>query len=218
MIKVSDIVLELLQGSEIATEAMRLGVLNLRAFARQIQPLVERRAFKPVKIGTIVVALSRLRGAVSKSEPLNPVVLLDEISIKSPLVDVTFEKTRENTFSTHSFSKLLEDSVDHFFTVTQGINEITFIVSDNLKPKLLRHFSGKPKALIEDLVGLSVRFSDNYLPQPNVIYAILSKLAVKRINVIEIVSTYTELMIIIEKKEMELAVTQLNRMFKKGEK
>ncbi len=215
MIKVSDTVENLLLSSETAMEAMRLGVLNLRAFAKQIKPLVEQKTFKPVKIGTIVVALTRLRDMVNKAESLVPEIKLEELSIKSPLTDITYEKTGESVRLAHTFSSALGDLNGHFFTMTQGINEITFIISDDLKSKLLGHFPGKPKAIFEDLVGLNVRFSEKYLPHPNVIYAILSKLAIKRINVIEIVSTYTELMIVVEKREMEMAITQLNELFKK---
>lgn len=215
MIKVTDTVLEILQSSETALEAMRTGVLNLRAFARQILPQVESKTFKPVKVGTIVVALFRISKTLGNIEPLQPQIILEELSIKSPLSDITFENTRENARLAHTFSRLLEDVDGHFFTVTQGVNEITFIVSDDLRPKLLNHFPHKPKSIFENLVGVNVRFSEDYLQQPNVIYAILAKLAAKRINVIEIVSTYTGLMIVIENDEMELAISQLNGLFKK---
>lgn len=215
MIKITDVVSELLQEGEIPSEAMRSGLLNLRAFARQIQPVVEEKTFKPVKIGTIVVALSRLKNSIGKIEPLVPFITLEELNIKSPLSDVTYEKTEESIQLAHSFSKLLVGREGQFFTMTQGINEITFIISDELKSKLLEHFSGPPKAIFENLVGLNVRFNKSYLKYPNVIYAILSKLAIKRINVIEIVSTYTELMIVVEKNSMEQAVGQLNSLFKK---
>jgi aspartokinase len=215
MIKVSDTVYEILQGSETALESMRLGILNLRAYARQIQPQVEEKTYKPVKIGTIVVALFRLSKTLSDIEPMQPQIILEELSIKSPLSDITFENTRENARLAHTFSKLLENMDGYFFTITQGVDEITFVVSDSLKPKLLRHFAHKPKSIFENLVGVNVRFGEQYLSQPNVIYAILAKLAAKRINVIEIVSTYTELMVVIENSEMEAAVMELNKLFKK---
>ncbi|HKC04482.1 MAG TPA: hypothetical protein VKC54_01275 [Patescibacteria group bacterium] len=215
MLKVSDTVREILENSETAVEAMRSGVLNLRAFARQIQPLVEAKTLKPVKMGTIVVALSRIGSSVKGIEQLVPNITLSELSIKSPLCDITYEKTGESVRLAHSFSNKLGDLNGHFFTMTQGIKEITFIISDDLRDKLLNHFPGNPKAIFQDLVGLNVSFSEDYLAHPNVIYAILSRLAIKRINVIEIVSTYTELMIVVEKKEMESAIAQLNGLFKK---
>ena len=192
---------------------MRSEFLNLRAFAKQIRPEVEKKTFKPVKIGTIVVALSRIKNSQNEIEPIKPIIKLDELSIKSPISDITYEKNEETVRLAHDFSKQLGDLNGHFFTMTQGINEITFIISEDLRSKLMDHFQHKPKAIFDNLVGLNVRFSENYLQHPNVIYAILSRLASKRINVIEIVSTYTELMIVVEKKEMELAISQLNTLF-----
>ncbi len=214
MIKISSVVSNILQGSETQMEAMRSGVLNLRAYARQIHPLVEGVTFKPVKIGTIVVALSRLRDSIDNIESIHPNITLEELNIKSPLTDITYEKSAEAVRLAHSFSQQLEELNGHFFTMTQGIDEITFIVSGDLKKKLISHFTTKPKAIFEELVGVNVRFSEEYLKHPNVIYSILSRLAAKRINVIEIVSTYTELMIVVEKEEMEGAIAQLNTLFK----
>lgn len=216
MITVADAVHKELLASSTALEAMRLGVLNLRAFAKNIQPHIEEQTFKTVKLGTIVVALSRIASSLSTIQTLLPVVYVDEITIKSQLIDITFEKTKENLNRMHSFSKQLEKTEGYFFTVTQGVNEITFIVSDDLKERLLTHFRQQPKAEFEDLVGVNVRFSDTYISEPNIVYAILHKLAIRRVNVLEIVSTYTELTMIIARKEMEDAITELNTLFKRN--
>lgn len=214
MITIIDAVKEELLISPTALESMRSGILNLRAFARQIHKNVETRTFKEVKIGTIVVALSRIAVNLENTEPLIPSINLHEITVKSPLTDITFEKTRENLSLMHKFSKNLENSEGHFFTSTQGINEITFIISDDLKESLLFHYKTVPKAILSGLVGIDVRFNEEYIEQPNVIYAILHRLAIRRINVLEIVSTYTELTVIVAREEMEIAIKELNTLFK----
>lgn len=214
MITIFAAVKEELLTSSIALESMRSGILNLRAFARQIHKNVETRTFKEVKIGTIVVALSRISLDLQDVESLIPIVNLDEITVKSPLIDVAYEKTNENLSLMHKFSKKLEKSEGHFFTATQGINEITFIISEDLKELLLSHYKFPPKVVITDLVGIDVRFNDGYIEQPNVIYAILHRLAIRRVNVLEIVSTYTELTVIVSRNEMEVAIKELNVLFK----
>ncbi len=85
------------------------------------------------------------------------------------------------------------------------------IVSQEQQHRVLDHFQQKPIAVFTDLVGITVRFSEKYLAEPNVVYAILSLLAAKRINLIEIVSTYTELTMIIKKEEMEKTIQALNK-------
>jgi aspartokinase len=215
MHKISDTVYSILFNSETAFESYRMGFLNLRAYARDIQKEVEEITKKPVKIGTIVVALSRFSDSIKKTTPIKPPIIFDEISIKAPLSDITFENTKINLELARSFLKKLENAEDQFFTMTQGVTEITFLISNELSPKLLKHFSAKPKVISSNLAGINVRFSEKYLNLPNVIYAILAKLAIKKINLVEIVSTYTELTMIFNQEDLVKAFNELNKLFKR---
>jgi hypothetical protein len=214
MLKISDAVAAILAESDLALEAMRVGILNLSAFAEQIQPQVEAKTWKSVKKATIVVALARLAKQLEETPALRPVVALDELSIKSPLCDVTFEKTTESILRAKQLTEKLAHEEATFLTVTQSTTEITVIAAQDHLPDILQHFNTKPKAVFENLVGLTVRFSPNYIPEPNVIYSIISTLAHKRINLIEIVSTFTELTMVIYQTDLEIAVQQLNTLFK----
>ncbi len=214
MLKIAEVVEEILTESDLATEALRQGVLNLSAYADQIHSEVERRTWKAVRRPTIVVALSRIAQRINQVAHLVPSVHLDQLSIKSPVCDVTYERTRENSEFARSLVLQLERNENHFLTVTEGVNEITVLASEDQYQRILDHFPPQPVAQYRDLVAITVTFSNNYIPEPNVIYAILTRLAAKRVNLIEIVSTYTALTMVIERKEMETAVNQLNTLFK----
>ncbi len=209
MNKTTDIVVDILNSSEVPLEAMRSGVLNLSAYAQQIQNLVVERAKKPVKKATIVMSLSRIAKSMQEITPLRPHVVFDEISIKSPLVDITFEKTKTNTDCIRSLPESVSQT--SFLALTEGMNEVTIIASQDMEQTILSHFTSQPKALLKNLIGVTVRFSEAYIPEPNVIYAILATLASKRINLIEIISTYTELTLIVEEKNLENVVQVLNK-------
>lgn len=213
MLKISDAVKEILESSDTELEAMRSGVLNLSAYAAEIQNTVEKKTFKKVQKTTIVVALSRLQPKVGKLAPLKPAVHLNQLSVKSSLADITFEKNEHTFKQSRSLSAFLSKSEPQFLTITQGINEITVIVSEDQAELVLRHFHIKPKALYRELVGLTVTFSEKYLSEPNVIYAILASLAGKRVNIIEIVSTLTELSVIIHQTQLEASIHILNEKF-----
>lgn len=215
MIKISAVVAEILESSEVASEAMRAGLLNLSAFADQIHPEVEARTFKPVKRASIVVALSRLAQHQQQVPSLKPNVTLDSVTIKSPLCDLTFEKTDRNLEKLKVLIRELSQREQQFLTLTQGTEEITIIADQENETEIRTIFETKPKAAYTDLVGITVRFSEKYLQQPNTIYAILSMLAVKRINVIEIVSTYTELTVLIEKDNIQTTMELLQGFFAK---
>jgi aspartokinase len=215
MIKISDIVHDILQSSNIELEAMRLGVLNLSAFAEKIHAQVEEKAWKSVKKTTIVVALARLQKKLALIPPLQPKVILDELSVKTPLADITFEKTRQTIEQSRSLSAFLAQHNPQFFTITQGINELTIVVSQEQLDLTLDYFDAQPKSLFKDLVGVTVKFSEKYIPEPNVIYAILSAVAAQRINITEVISTYTELTLIVNSAELDVIIKTLNQFFLK---
>lgn len=208
MISVAEVVQQIIRQDPIAYEAMWSGLLNLSAYAEKIHDLVEAKTFKLVKKTTIVTALARLAPIIKNEVAIVPNLIIDDVVIKSPLVDITFEKNSANMDKLRTLRKTIEQGKD-FFTITQGSTEITMIVPQNRVDEIIGHFATKPKAQISDLVCVSVSFSQKYIPTPNIIFAIIRALAVKRINVLEIVSTYTELSVVIAQPELHEAIDAL---------
>lgn len=213
MIKISDVVFGTIQGDEVALEAFRLGFLNLSAYAKKIQPLVSEKTYKPVSKSTIVTALSRMRNRLNEIPPLRPTVKIEDMSIKSPLVEISFEKTEKmvQLASQLDSNSLLKDS---FYTITYGVGEVSLIFSENLEKQILNHFNIKPKGVYKNLVAITVRFIEqSYIEVPNMIYVLVGALASKRINIIEIVSTFTEISFIVREKDMEETIDALKYFF-----
>ena len=100
MIKVTDIVRDILFSSELELTALSRRLLNLSAYAKRIQKEVERRAHKPVQVGTIVVALSRISAEVTEEDPLLPKIELEGLAVKSNLAEITFNKSSANKLRT----------------------------------------------------------------------------------------------------------------------
>lgn len=217
MIKISDIVEEIVYSSEIALSALSQGYLNLSAYAKAIREEVEEKTKKPVRVGSIVVALSRLSKSLGEQKPLLPEIAIENLTVKSPLIEITFDKTGGNLGKLRELYTDSGLSSADFLTVTQGAGEITIIAAENAKQKILKIYKDiKPKVILENLVGLTVSFSEKYIPEPNVIYTLLRCLAIKRINIVEIVSTYTELTFILSKENLQEAFLTLNEIFQKS--
>ena len=101
-----------------------------------------------------------------------------------------------------------------FFTVTQSKSEITIVAPQSLLDDILSHFDEEPKAVYRDQVGITVRFSKEYLPVPNVLYTLQAALAVHKINFTEVISTYTEFSFIIDKENLEIATRALQKFLR----
>jgi hypothetical protein len=210
---VASFVREILDESEIALTALIEGYLNLSAYAKKIQPEVERRAKRDVAAGTIVVALCRYEIDAKKRTPLTPKVKIESISTRSALAEVTFTKSQANRNrlrALHENEKLADADL---LTVTSGIREISLILPATLQGEVLKIFKGEaPTLVLENLASLTLRFPSRYLHTPNTTFALLRPLALNRINIVEVVSTYTELTVIVAEKDLQASFAVLSRL------
>ena len=215
MIKASETVENILLKDELALESLRAGILNLSAYAQKIHPEVVRQALKPVRKGTIVVALSRFVKNINNISPLKPKVIIQDLSIKSPLFEVTFEKTSKNLKRVSELPKTW--FTEGFITITEGVGEITIIIAEKMKQQLLNHFNVKPKGQYSDLVAVTIRFKEeDYVDEPNMIFTLVSALASKRINLKEVVSTFTEISFIVKQSDRHSTTEALQQFFDKS--
>ena len=216
MITITQAVGEIIQKDEVALEALRADILNFSAYAQTILSEVEKRTFRSVQPGSIVVALYRLSKNIDQIPPLRPTVNIQDLSIKTSLCEVTFDRTADTLERVTLLPK--EWYRKGFFTLTQGLREITIICSEQLKNQIINHFSAKPKGVYDNLVAITLSFDEEeYLEQPNMIFSLVSALAGKRINLIEVVSTFTEISFIVRKTEMNVTVEVLQQFFRSEE-
>ena len=211
MIKIAELVTEIITGDEIAIEALKAGVLNLSAYAKIIQPQINARLYKSVKLGSIVTSLSRLSPQLASMPELKPTIHIDDMNITSPLCEITYEKTAS---SNKSIIKLRAETLteDTFLTVTQGVHEFTIICPVKKKDEVLACFEDSPKGFYGDLTAITVRFNEQeYIEVPNTIFSLVSALATKRINLIEIVSTFSEISFIVRSKDIQETVLSLQQ-------
>lgn len=214
MIKISKAVAEIVQNDEWTQESLRTGLLNLSAYAAKIQTRVANVTFKEVKAGTIVVALSRIAKTLTKTPPLTPEVKIENLSVHSGLSVITFEKTPDierKIAVLHPFSLPSRD----LFAVIEGPTEISVISSDRVRYFILKHFVTKPKYSASNLVGITVYLSREFSKTPNNYFALLSPMAVKRIDIFQIISTPSEVSFIIKKTDLEQTTSILNTFFTK---
>lgn len=215
MIKIAGVVEDIIRADEIALSAQAGGYLNLSAYAKTIRKEVEARTKKPVRIGSIVVALSRMKKSVGKRRALLPDVEIDDLSVKSGLAEATFERTRGNLVRLRELWRDPRVNAGDFFMVTQGAAEITVVALESALPHILSVARpARPKAVVKNLVGLTARFDEKYIAIPNAIFVFVRRLALKHINIVEIVSTYTELTFIIDQKDLQEAFLALNELFR----
>jgi len=211
MQKISDAVAQIMKNDDLIRVVAQKGLLNHRAYAKQIMPQVEDICFKEVKLGSVTTAVTRYADSLQPiPTPLKEDIL--RISVQKNLSGLTYERTEETSERIRNFYKDFADSADSYVTVTQGINEITLIANDTIIKKIKNELDGYRTIYdITDIAGISVKFDIKYMEIPNLFYSLIRKLALKNINIIEIVSTATELTFIMNEKDVPLALDSLQR-------
>lgn len=215
MIKVPDIVKDILVKDDVALEAFRIGILNVSAYADKIQQEVEKRTLKPVRKGTIGVALSRLQEDVKDTSPLVQSISINDLSFRSSLSILTYEKTADIQRKIAVLNPFVLPLND-LFAVIDGQTEITIICSTKTQSVISKHLKEKEIVSKNNLVAITAQLSKELKQKPNILYTLLRPLAAKRISIIEIVSTSQEVSFIVEKNDMEEAVKALNSFFTKS--
>ncbi len=210
MIKISDTVQSIIENDPVALECLQKGILNMSAYAQTIHKLVESITMKEVMHGSLVVALNRLEKKYQVLPELRPYIKLKNITVQGSLAEITYEKTR-NSLRSLSTVNTLQVSDNAFFAVTEGLAEITIICSEEALKSITSRMNEKYKAVIHNLIAVSVTFPSSYMDVPNSIYTLISALAARRINLVEVVSTYTELSFIISEIDLENTLSSLRK-------
>ena len=211
MLKISDAIREIIDGNPLFQMGLGHRLLNLSQVAKHIHPLVEARTKKSVRVSAILMNLSRLQRQHEKSTPPGD-FKIDNIIIHSDLVVLTFPKTKE----VHSNLSSLYGEVlrkNGFITITEGVNEITSIIERKHMDLLKEELSKQAIRRHDNVSSLGVKFDEHYLDTPGFLYLVFQQLFLQNINIVEVLSTATELIVYLDKNDVRLAFDTLYNRF-----
>lgn len=214
MIKLRNVLLLTLLNDPTGWEAICRGFMNYSAYAQQMKPVLEKAALKPLSEGSIVVALSRLEKEIQQYPDLYPQVVIDDVVVRSGLTVLTFYQHPGLGQQLSQIAAKLEINPSGFFVQTQGVSQVAVIASDQVAQQIIDKIDQQPFRKDVDQAALTARFSEGYLTIPNVLFSLLSKLATRRINITEIVSTATEITVIIDQQYLDEATDAWQEVLK----
>ncbi len=134
--------------------------------------------------------------------------------MRSNITEFTFHNSPSNVACQQRLLADLQKVVDPFVTLTQGAHEMTVLVHSDLEGLVEKAFARE--RLVERLprlAAVAVHLTPKVVGMPGVYYAILKQLMWGNINVVELVSTYTELVIVLNKKDVDRAFAILKGFF-----
>ncbi len=203
MESVSSMVKRLLNQKPFLLEAFERGILSYGSLAEEFKPIIEHSLNKDVKESAIVMALRRYADDVQRKAPtIRENRLSCEIVMKTNICDFNMRKTENLLPRLKELYGIVNLGRGDFLNVTIGNDEISIAVSDKYEQEV-RDFLGAQEDLDfrDGLVSLTLIFSGDFLHTPGVVFQALRKLAWENINVYEIISTMTELTVVIERDD-----------------
>jgi hypothetical protein len=216
MIRVSDAVADIVKQSPLLEEGLSRGLINVSALARDIRPQVEQKTLKDVTEGAVVMALKRLSTTLESQYRSTKVFqTAPDMIVRSNLFELTVRNSHTLPAKQPQLAALV-DSHDnsYFLTVTSGVFETTIIASDALHARIDEILGNEHTVNeIPSLSSITIRVNAEFLEVPGSIAQILKYIAWEGINIIEVVSTYLELTIILRQQDTDRAFAALKNAF-----
>jgi hypothetical protein len=209
MRNISDAVRQLVETDAVSYDALLAGTLNHSAYAKVIRTEVETACKKPVQAGTVVTALTRLRRTLARRPPVVPAFSLKSLAIKTGIVDWTLPLSPATDTFLRKLAAAPRDPDELLMTVS-GTREVAIVCSATLLGKASRTPSRvRTTSKVDELVALTAVYDSSYKFVPSVGYALLRAFALRRINVMEVVSTFSDVTFVVSEADAATSLEAL---------
>jgi len=201
MSSVSGEVKVLLENKPFLLEALGRGILSLGNLAEVFKPEIEKNLKKGVKNSAIVMALRRYGEDIKNNMAIKEHASVSgEIIMKTNICDFNVRKSPSLLAKIKDLYALVSIERGDFLNITVGNNEISVSVSERYYNQIEAFLNTEVVYNKQrGLVSLTLIFSGDFLNTPGIIFQVIRRLAWENINLLEIVSTMTELTIVIDK-------------------
>jgi hypothetical protein len=215
MLSIATKVERIVMDSPFLSEGLRRGLINLSELARQLQPQLESDLWKPVGQAAVVMALRRVseRLPAQGTQEIMLAQKTGQLTARTDLVELTY---RESEHTDECCRHLLAQhgrGSNMFLTVTRGVNEAMVICSRPLIPLVEQVFDGETLlARLENLNAVTLQLTRDSHRTPGIYHAILKKLAWDKVNLVNLISTHSELTLILDRDQTAAAFSVLSTL------
>ncbi|MBN1385374.1 hypothetical protein JW968_00160 [Candidatus Woesearchaeota archaeon] len=213
MVTIAHIAKKLIEDKPFLLDALAKKIINYGALADMIQPDVEKEMGKKVKHSAVMMAIRRYADALDKVDAAQKFDYNSEIIMKTNLCDIAVSKSPSLFIKLKKIYETVNYEKGDQLNVIHGNNEVSIIISSKYLEKISKILEGERILNTEkDLVSLSLSYGMDFYRTPGIIYHVTKLFAWENINIIEIVSTLTELTFIISNKDSMRAYNALQKL------
>ncbi len=218
MSSISQVVRNLINFKPMVYEGMIEGVISHAALAEHLQKDIEKEIGKEINLPAIVMAIRRYNETLQDSSKIKrkDFKFNSEIIMKTGLADLTLVKSPSCLEKLKKLYSLVNYERGDTLNIIHGNYEITIVISERYLSKVKETLHDEKILNVEnDLVSLSISFSNDFLHTPGILSKTIRKLAWENINIYENISTMTEMIYIISNKDAIRAYKALQSLVEK---
>lgn len=213
MKKISDALANIIDANPSYKVALMHRFINISQFAKFIKPLVESRTRKDlVSESALIMALSRYQRSQIKRIPSIDVFSVKSLTVFSDLCIVTYPKSRVLMKNVGTIYDIIQKN-NGYMALGQGTDEVTIIINNAIYEELKKIVKDKPVYVEKEISALSIKFDEKYCEDPGILHYLIQQVSVQGINISEISSTRTEVIMYVDQKDIRLLFDTVHDQF-----
>ena len=202
MTQISGQVKSFLENDFIIRKCLFRNILSLRALARHI---IKELELKENNLDAVISAIRRYKRAEKCETDVKTKKLFSKVAVKtkSNIVDIRVQKNKRSLDNISRLNSTIDIEKGEIIRIIQAEQSITIIIDDKNLDKLNDIFGKKDIiSLDKNLVEVNLQFTEEAQNIKGIVALVTSSLNAEGINVVEIMSSAPELLIIIKKEDL----------------
>lgn len=209
---ISTCVHDIIRHQPFLDDALARNIINFSSLAEDLQPQVEKEMRKPVKQGSIIMALRRYSPKRSKFTS-NNFRKLGDIVVRSGITEYTYLNSKTIIANKAKLLNSVKDQVGIYLNYSSNYQESNFLVSTSLKEIVEEHFKDEIKVNEKnELASITIALPEGNTKTIGLYFYIFKLLAYEGIPVYEIISTTNYFSIFLESEYVNQAFFLMNEI------
>ena len=193
-------------------DALARNIINFSSLAADLQPQVEKEMRKPVKQGSIIMALRRYHPKRSKFSSKNFRELGDMI-VRSGITEFTYLNSKDTIAKKAELLNAIKDQTGIYLNYSSNFQESIFLVSTSLKLTIREIFKDEKLVNVSDeLSSITISLPEKNTQTVGLYFYIFKLLAYEGIPVYEVISTSNYFTLFLEKDYVNQAFLLMNEI------
>ena len=195
-------------------EALSEGIVNNAALAEKMIPELEKELKKKVKFSAVNLAIRRMAEDMERKQVIHLKFNKDtDITAKSNIIEIILYPDEKIAEYIKKIYNIMDFKKGDFLTITQGISEVMIITNEKHEEKIINLLPNKIiKKKIKKLSTLTVNIPESAVEGIGLFYLISKALTWENISIIDTVSTYTEITLIVKEDDASRAFDILKKL------